>query len=179
MKSKNNIKVYISEAKIAERVSELGTEITNHYKNLVSAENPLVIVTILNGSFVFCADLIRKIKVPLVVEFMKASSYDEGTVSSGNVKIKLDLDKSIEKKHVLVVEDIVDTGLTILKLNKILHAKGPTSLKLASLLYKPARIEHPIIIDYLGFEIENKFVIGYGLDYDSKYREVPFIGELV
>jgi hypoxanthine phosphoribosyltransferase len=124
----------------------------------------------------FCSDLIKKIERPIVLEFMQVSSYGDGTTSTGNVKINMDISGSISGKNVLVVEDIVDTGLTITTLFKILGQRGPKSLKLASLLYKPSRNTHPAKIDYLGFEIEDKFVIGYGLDYAGRYRELPYIG---
>lgn len=164
------VEVMISEEEISKRISELGAKITNDY-----AGEELVVVGVLNGAFMFVADLIRKINVPVRLEFMAVSSYS-GTESTGEIKVNLDLKESIRGKNVLVVEDIVDTGLTIKTLRGILQQKGPKSLRLASLLYKPARNVHKVEIDYLAFEIEDRFVIGYGLDFDGKYRELPYIG---
>lgn len=165
------IDVYISEEKIKQRVKELGKQITADYQG-----EELVVVGVLNGAFVFCADLIREIKLPLYMEFLGASSYGDSTSSSGNVKITLDLKKDIQGKNILLVEDIIDTGLTISNLFDIFKSRKPKSIKLASLLFKPARLKHPVAIDYLGFEIEDKFVIGHGLDYAGRYRELPYIG---
>ncbi|EQC46748.1 hypoxanthine phosphoribosyltransferase [Bacteriovorax sp. BSW11_IV] len=164
------VEVMISEEEISKRISELGAKITNDY-----AGEELVVVGVLNGAFMFVADLIRKINVPVRLEFMAVASYS-GTESTGEIKVNLDLKESIRGKNVLVVEDIVDTGLTIKTLRGILQQKGPKSLRLASLLYKPARNIHKVEIDYLAFEIEDRFVIGYGLDFDGKYRELPYIG---
>ncbi len=163
--------VYISEEELAIRINELG--------KAISEEQPgeeLVVICVLKGAFMFCSDLIKKIERPIVLEFMQVSSYGDGTTSTGNVKINMDISGSISGKNVLVVEDIVDTGLTITTLFKILGQREPKSLKLASLPYKPSRNTHPAKIDYLGFEIEDKFVIGYGLDYAGRYRELPYIG---
>ncbi len=172
MSANPNIETYISQEKINERVAELGKQISKDY-----AGEELLIAGVLNGAFMFCADLVRQIEgVAVSVEFMAASSYEGGTESSGNVKIRLDLKTDIKDKHVLIVEDIVDTGLTIKSLKGLLAARDPKSVKLASLLYKPARNIHKVDIDYLAFEIDDKFVIGYGLDYDGKYRELPYIG---
>lgn len=164
------VDVMISREEIAKRISELGKQISKEYEN-----EELVVVGVLNGSFMFVADLIREIKSPVHLEFMAVSSYS-GTESTGEIKVNLDLKGSIRAKHVLIVEDIVDTGLTIKTLRGILQQKGPKSLRLASLLYKPSRNIHKVEIDYLAFEIEDKFVIGYGLDFDGKYRELPYIG---
>lgn len=163
--------VLISEEELAFRVEELGRAITEDY-----AGEELVIICVLKGAFMFCSDLMKKIQLPVKLEFLQLSSYGEGTVSSGNVKTEMDLSGSIKGKNVLVVEDIVDTGQTITTLNKLLAIRDPKSVKLASLLFKPSRNTHPVTIDYLGFEIEDKFVIGYGLDYAGRYREVPYIG---
>ena len=165
------IERYISEQDITRRVKELGAEITREYQG-----QDLVLVGVLNGSFLFLADLIREIKVPIQVEFMKASSYNGGTESSGQVDIQLDIKTDISGKNVLVVEDIVDTGLTISGIIKDFETRGPKSLKVCSLLLKPARLKNKVEVDYLAFEIEDKFVIGYGLDYAGKYRELPYIG---
>ena len=165
------IDVLISESQIQNRIQQLASEIENDYKG-----KELVVVCVLNGAFIFCSDLVRKVKNPIYVDFMKASSYGDATVSSGNLKVDLDLKVDIENKHVLLVEDIVDTGLTLTNILDRLGKRKPASIKLASLLFKEARNVHPVKIDYLGFPIDDLFVIGYGLDYAGKYRELPYIG---
>ena len=158
---------------IARRVRQLGEEITEAYDN-----GPLTVVVILKGSFVFAADLIRHIDLPLSVDFMGLSSYGAETQSSGVVRITQDLSQPIEGRHVLVVEDIIDTGLTMKYLLGNLATRRPKSTKVCALLHKPARAEHAIDIDYLGFTIPDAFVVGYGLDYAERYRNLPFIGVL-
>jgi hypoxanthine phosphoribosyltransferase len=165
--------IYIDEDKIAQRIQELGHQITKDFAN-----EEVVMICVLKGAYVFCADLMRNINLPVSLEFVACSSYGNSTESSGNVKIEMDVTGSIENKNVIIVEDIVDSGLTIKTLEKILHLRNPKSMKLASLLYKPARLKHDIKIDYLAFEIEDKFVVGYGLDYAGRYRELPYIGIL-
>lgn len=165
------VKEYISKEKIDQRIEELANQINNDYQG-----EELYVVCVLRGSFIFCADLVRKINVPVEIDFVAASSYGDSTESSGAVRIDLDVKRDVTGKNVLLVEDIVDTGLTITYLNEIFGARNTKSLKLASLLYKPARLKHNVKIDYLAFEIEDNFVIGYGLDYAQKYRELPFIG---
>jgi hypoxanthine phosphoribosyltransferase len=166
-----DIKDFLSSDKIKNRIKEIAAQINADY-----AGEELTVVGVLNGSFIFTADLVRQLNVPVNIEFMSASSYGEGTTSSGVVKINLDLKTNIEGKNVLLVEDIVDTGLTITNLIDVLKTRKPKSLKLCSLLYKPARIKHKVKIDYLAFEIPDNFVVGYGLDFAGKYRELPFIG---
>lgn len=166
----NRFEVFISEKEIAERVRQLGEQITRDF-----AGQELTIVPLLSGAFMFAADLVREIKLPVDIQFMAASSY-EGTSSTGEVKIKYDLKRPVHGKNILLVEDIVDTGMTLKTVMEIMRTRNPNQLKLASLLYKPARNLHPVDIDYLGFEIEDKFVIGYGLDFDGLYRELPYIG---
>jgi len=165
------IDVYLSKEKIQEAVIRLGAQITKDYHN-----QEVMVVGLLNGSFMFMADLVRELKLPITLDFISLSSYGSGTTSSGQVKLELDLRKSIEGKHVLLVEDIIDTGHTMKFLLPFLNERGPASLKLVSLLYKPSRQIYPTKIDYLGFEIEDHFVIGYGLDLDGKFRELPYIG---
>lgn len=165
--------VYISEEEIARRVLSLATSITKDYAN-----SELVVICVLKGAFIFCSDLIKKIQLPLQLEFLAVSSYGDSQVSSGRVRLEMDLTCSIEGKHVLLVEDIVDSGLTVNYLKTLLLARHPASLKLATLLYKPSNLKYDVQIDYLAFEIEDKFVIGYGLDYAGRYRELPFIGIL-
>ena len=165
------VDVYLSEEKIKNRIKEMGAQITEHY-----AGEELHIVCVLNGAFMFMADLVREIKLPVILDFISASSYGDKTTSSGELKIKMDLAKDVKGKHVLLVEDIVDTGLTMKVLRKNIEKREAKSVKLASFLFKPARLEHETKIDFLGFEIEDHFVIGYGLDYAGRYRELPYVG---
>ena len=156
---------------IATRVHELGAQITRDY-----AERNLVLVGVLKGSFVFLSDLMRAIDLPLRIDFLGVRSYGEGTESSGVVQITQDLSRPIEHEDVLIVEDIVDTGLTIAHLMDLLRTRAPASIKVCSLLHKPARAKVKIGIDYLGFTIEDRFVVGYGLDFAERYRNLPYIG---
>src|SRR5579859_8125698 len=161
----------VTTEQIAARVGELGAEITRDY-----AERSLVIVCVLKGSFVFAADLARHIALPLRIDFLGTRSYGEGTESSGVVQITQDLSRPIADEDVLLVEDIVDTGLTIAHLMDLLRTRQPRSVKVCALLHKPARARVVVKIDYLGFTIEDRFVVGYGLDFAEKYRNLPFIG---
>ncbi len=158
---------------IAARVHQLGAEITSEYK-----DRNLVLVVVLKGSFVFAADLARAIDLPLRVDFLGVRSYGEGTETSGVVQITQDLSRPIAGEDVLIVEDIVDTGLTMGYLRKNLATRNPRSVKLCALLHKPDRAIKPVKIDYLGFTIPNKFVVGFGLDYEQKCRNLPYIGEV-
>jgi hypoxanthine phosphoribosyltransferase len=166
-----SVQEYISESKIKARVQELAEQINKDFEG-----EELHIVGVLNGSFIFCADLVRHLKVPVTLDFISASSYGDDMESSGHLTINLDIKDDIADKNVLIVEDIVDTGLTISSLRENLLKRDPKKLCLVSLLYKPARLTHKVDIDYLAFEIEDKFVIGYGLDYAGRYRELPYIG---
>ncbi len=165
--------VLISEEDIALRIDALAKAITEEFNG-----EEIIVICVLKGAFMFCSDLIKKIELPIKLEFMQLSSYGDGTTSSGNVKIEMDVTENLNGKNVLIVEDIVDTGLTLTTLLEMLKVRSPKSLKLASLLFKPSRNKHPVTIDYLGFEIEDKFVIGYGLDYAGRYRELPYVGVL-
>jgi hypoxanthine phosphoribosyltransferase len=165
----------ISAAAIAGRVAELGAQITADYAPLVQSAD-VVVIGVLKGSVIFLADLVRHIALPIVVEFIGISSYGDATRSSGVVQITQDLSRPIAGKHVIVIEDIVDTGHTVHYLLENLATRRPASIKLCSLLHKPERAERTIGIDYLGFTIENKFVVGYGLDIAQQYRNLPFIG---
>jgi hypoxanthine phosphoribosyltransferase len=166
--------VLIDEAAISRRVAELGAQITKDYRG-----QPLVALAVLKGSFIFAADLLRAIETPLAVEFVGLRSYIGGrTSTSGVVEITHDVKYPLGGHHVLVVEDIVDTGLTLDYLIKNLATRAPLSIKIAALLHKPSRTVKPIPIDYLGFEIPDEFVIGYGLDYDGRYRNLPHIAVL-
>jgi hypoxanthine phosphoribosyltransferase len=165
------IQTMLSADVIAARVRELGAQITREL-----AGEPLVLVCVLKGSFVFTADLMRTIDLPLRVDFLGTRSYGEDTESSGVVQITQDLSRPIDQEHVLIVEDIVDTGLTIAHLMDLLRTRQPRSIRVCSLLHKPARARVSVKIDYLGFTIEDRFVVGYGLDFAERYRNLPFIG---
>lgn len=165
--------VLISEAALASRIAELGAKISADY-----GDRELVVVGVLNGCFLFMADLIREIQPTLRCDFLGLSSYGDATKSSGVVRITKDLQKPIEGKHVLVVEDIIDTGLTMAYLKKNLATRRPASVKVVSLLSKPARRQVDVEIDYLGFTIEDRFVVGYGLDYQGTMRNLKYIGTL-
>jgi len=168
----DNIEIFFSAEDIAKRVKELGAEIARDY-----AGKELVLVCVLKGSCLFMADLMRAIDLPISIDFMAVSSYKDGTVSTGDVEIIKDLSNPIRYKHVIIVEDIVDTGLTLTRLMEMLGSRGAASIKLASFLDKPEpRINKDLKIDYKGFEIPNKFVVGYGLDAAGRYRNLPFIG---
>lgn len=166
-------KIIITESELKERIAALGLQITKDYQ-----DKPLVIVSILKGSFIFTSDLIRQIQLPLTVDFMAVSSYGNATQSTGVVKIIKDLDKSIEGKHILIVEDIIDSGLTLTYLKEILSARGTASIKICTLLDKPAHRKEKVAIDYVGFEVPDEFIVGYGIDYAEQYRNLPYIGIL-
>jgi hypoxanthine phosphoribosyltransferase len=166
-----NLEVLYSEEQIQARLRELGRELTREYQG-----KDLVLVGVLKGSCLFMADLMRQIDLPMKIDFMAVSSYKDGTRSTGDVEILKDLSNPIRDKHVLVVEDIVDTGLTLSRLLEILGSRGAASIKLASFLDKPdPRIKNELVIDYSGFVVPNKFVVGYGLDAAGRYRNLPFI----
>ncbi len=166
-----NLEVLYSAEAISDRVAELGARITADY-----ADKDLVLVSVLKGSCVFLADLMRAIDLPLTIDFMAVSSYKDGIVSTGDVEILKDLSNPIREKDVVVVEDIIDTGLTLSRLLDILGSRGASSIKLASFLDKPEpRIKTELKIDYTGFVVPNKFVVGYGLDAAGRYRNLPFI----
>ncbi len=161
----------LSQEKIAARVRELGAQITKDY-----AGHNLVLVCVLKGSFVFAADLARTIDLPLRVDFLGTRSYGEDTESSGVVQITQDLSKPIDHEDVILVEDIVDTGLTVAYVIDLLRTRNPKSVKVCALLHKPARARVEVQVDYLGFTIEDRFVVGYGLDHAERYRNLPYIG---
>ncbi|HMQ05356.1 MAG TPA: hypoxanthine phosphoribosyltransferase [Pyrinomonadaceae bacterium] len=166
-----NLEVLFSEKQIGDRLDELGRKITSDYEG-----RELVLVGVLKGSCVFLADLMRRIDLELTIDFMAVSSYKDGTTSTGDVEILKDLSNPIRDKHVIVVEDIVDTGLTLSRLLEILGSRGAASIRLASFLDKPEpRIKKELKIDYTGFVVPNKFVVGYGLDAAGRYRNLPFI----
>jgi hypoxanthine phosphoribosyltransferase len=165
--------VLIDAARIAAKVAELGARIAADYR-----DKDLVVVSVLKGSFVFAADLVRTIDLPLEVDFLGVRSYGDSTETSGVVQITSDLTRSVEHRDVLLVEDIVDTGLTLRFLLDNLATRGPRSIKLAALLHKPARTRVPVAIDYLGFTIDDVFAVGYGLDCAQRYRNLPYVGIL-
>lgn len=165
--------VLFSEEQLAQRVAEIAAQIDKDY----AGKEPLL-VSVLRGSFVFMADLVRQITVPCTVDFMAVSSYGSGTSSSGQVKIVKDLSETIEGKDVIVVEDILDSGNTLSYLLKLLEARRPASIRLCTLLDKPERRTKPVEVQYSGFTIPDEFVVGYGLDYDERYRNLPYIGVL-
>ncbi len=168
-------KILIPEQDIQAIVAKLGRDITGHYRK-VGGE--LLVVGLLKGSFIFMADLVRAIEYPLTVEFLAVSSYSNSTVSSGDVKVKLDIGESVSGKNILLVEDIVDTGLTFKKVIWLLQQRKPRSLKICTLLSKPSRRKVEVPIDFCGREIPDEFVCGYGLDYAERYRNLRYIGVL-
>ena len=167
------LRVLLSEDEIREKVRELGGKITAGYKN-----SNLMLVTVLKGAVVFLADLMRQIDVPAEIDFMVVSSYGSGVKSSGVVKIVKDLDVPLAGKDILIVEDILDSGLTLSYIKELLESRGPRSIRIATLLDKPSRRKVDLQADYIGFSVPDEFVIGYGLDYDEKYRNLPYIGIL-
>jgi hypoxanthine phosphoribosyltransferase len=168
-------KKLVDEDEIKSIVKRLGAEITAHYGAL---EHELIVIGLLRGSFVFMADLIREIKIPLMVDFMTVSSYGDGTVSSGDVKIVMDVDSSIEGRDILLVEDIVDTGRTFAKVVRMMKNRKPNSVKTCTFLNKPAARISEVQVDFCGKDIPDEFVVGYGLDYGQLYRNVPYVGVL-
>lgn len=169
------LNVMISAEQIANKVGELGKQINEYYAN---SDKELVLIGLLRGSVVFMADLCRTIDKPHELDFMTASSYATGTTSSGDVKILKDLDGDIRGKDVLIVEDIIDSGRTLSKVVEILKTREPNSIELCTLVSKPSRREIEMNVRFLGFEVEDRFIVGYGLDYEQKYRHLPFIGEI-
>ena len=166
-------KVLIGQETLQKRVNELGKQITEDYR-----DKDLFMICILKGGVVFASDLMKAIDLPLAIDFMAVSSYGSSTKSSGVVRIQKDLDQEIEGKDVLIVEDIIDTGLTLHSLIENLLSRKPASLKICCCLDKPERRKADIHVDYVGFNIPDEFVIGYGLDYAEKYRNLPYIGVL-
>jgi hypoxanthine phosphoribosyltransferase len=167
-------KVLLSEAQIKQRIAALAAEIERDYP----ASEEIHLVAVLKGGFMFMADLVRAMSERVTMDFMAVSSYAKGTTSSGQVRVLKDLDSNLEGRHVIVVEDIVDTGLTLHYLQDLLKARAPKSMKTACLLSKPSRRKVEVQVDYIGFTIEDHFVVGYGLDYAEKYRNLPYIAIL-
>jgi hypoxanthine phosphoribosyltransferase len=166
--------VMLSAEEVQTRIAALAREISGDYP----ANEDLHLVAILKGAFLFLGDLIRAMNRHVTIDFMAVSSYAKGTTSSGEVRMLKDLDSRLEGRNVIIVEDIVDTGLTLSYLQEILRARNPKTLRTACLLSKPSRRKIDVKVEYVGFTIEDRFVVGYGLDYDEKYRNLPFIGVL-
>lgn len=168
----DKISVLLSEEEVDKKIEEIGAQISRDY-----AGKSVHLICVLKGSIFFTCELAKRITVPVTLDFMSVSSYGAGTVSSGNVTIKKDLDESIKGKHVIVIEDIIDSGRTLSYLLEVLRLREPASLKLCTLLDKPdRRVVENVKVDYTGFVIPDEFVVGYGLDYDQKYRNLPYIG---
>lgn len=165
------VRVMISEEEVDQRIEELGRQISKDY-----AGKEVHLICILKGSVFFMCELAKRITVPVSMDFMSVSSYGDGTSSSGIVKIAKDLDETLEGKDVIVIEDIIDSGRTLSYLLEVLSKRAPKSMKLCTLLDKPDRRVCQVTVDYLGFEIPDEFVVGYGLDYAQKYRNLPYIG---
>lgn len=167
----DKVKVLISEEEVNSRIAKLGKEIAKDYEG-----KELHLICILKGGAFIACELAKNIDMPLSIDFMSVSSYGEDTVSSGRVKIVKDLDDPVEGKDVLIVEDIIDSGNTLYHLLSLLNARNPNSIRICTLLDKPDRREKEVEVDYVGFQIPDKFVIGYGLDYGQKFRNLPYIG---
>lgn len=173
--TKHNIEVHISEEQLNKRIAEIGAQITERFKG-----ESVYLVCILKGSIFFTTELAKRIELPMNIDFMSVSSYGEATRSSGVVNIKKDLDASIEGENVIIVEDIIDSGNTLSKLISLLGTRNPKTLTVCTLLDKPERREVPDVkVDYTGFVVPDKFVVGYGLDFDQRYRNLPYIGFIV
>jgi hypoxanthine phosphoribosyltransferase len=166
--------ILLSTEQIQERVRGLAAEIERDHPNAAT----LHLVCVLKGAFVFLADLVRALRIPSTLDFMAVSSYAKGTTTTGEVRLLKDLDMALDGRHVVIVEDIVDTGLTLTYLQEILRARGPKTLRTACLLSKPSRRKVNVPVEYIGFTIEDRFVVGYGLDYAGQHRNLPYIGVL-
>lgn len=167
------LKILLTKEQINEKVGEMGKQISKDYKG-----RNLLLVTVLKGAVVFLADIMREIDIHAEIDFMVVSSYGSGVKSSGVVKIIKDLDTQLEGKDILIIEDILDSGLTLSYIKDLLASRNPASIKIAALLDKPSRRKVDLQADYVGFAVPDEFVIGYGLDYDEKYRNLPYIGVL-
>jgi len=172
--SQDSPPVLISEADIQKRVSELAQQISSDY----SDKGDIVLIGVLKGAFIFLADLSRRLSIPRTIEFIAVSSYEDGSVQSGAVRLVMDVRGNIEGRHVLIVEDIVDTGHTLSYLIGMLKSHGPASIRTCTLLHKAERAEVDVEIDYVGFGIGDEWVVGYGLDYAEQNRTLPYIGNI-
>ncbi|TLU81901.1 MAG: hypoxanthine phosphoribosyltransferase [Chlorobium sp.] len=171
----NSVSPLFSEETIKQRVREIGQQISEDYAG-VTSDSPLSLIVTLKGAFMFAADLVRSITVPCCIDFIHASSYGSGKTSSGNVSIRHNL--NVTGHHLLLVEDIVDTGLTLQQISAELMAMQPASLNICTLLDKPEARKYPVNVAYSGFTVPNAFIVGYGIDFNERYRELPFIGVL-
>ncbi len=174
MEYQHKVEVMLTKEEIAEKVTELGKIITEDYK-----DREVMLVGVMKGSFIFLADLVRAIDLPVTIDFISAKSYGSGTVSTGVVNVRMDTELNFKDKSVLLVEDILDTGRTLSVLKQAIESKGAHDVKIATFLDKPSRRVIDIKADYSCFTIEDRFVIGYGLDYDEMYRNLDFIGEVI
>ena len=175
---KHHVDILISEQDVRSRIAELGQEITNFYQHK-NIHTPLVVVGLLRGSFMFMADLVREIHLPVEIDFMTTSSYGNAMNSNHDVRISKDLDGDIKGTHVLIVEDIIDTGYTLQKVRDILNLREPSSLTICTLLDKPSRREVDVPVDWVGFTIPDEFVVGYGIDYAQRHRNLGYIGKVI
>ncbi|NBI13496.1 hypoxanthine phosphoribosyltransferase [[Haemophilus] felis] len=173
---KHHVDILISEVEVRARIQQLGHEITQYYQQ--QKVEKLIVVGLLRGSFMFMADLVREIKLPVEIEFMTASSYGSGMTTNHDVKISKDLDGDICGEHVLIVEDIIDTGYTLQKVKDILNLREPASLTICTLLDKPSRREVEVSVQWVGFAIPDEFVVGYGIDYAQQHRNLGYIGKV-
>ncbi len=165
--------ILLTQQQLADKTKELAQRISDDYR-----DKEFVMVTVLKGGFIFASDLVRQMNIDVDINFMAVSSYGSGTRSSGNVKIVKDLDSDIRGKHVLIVEDIVDSGHTLSFLMQLMKDRGAVDVKICTILNKPSRREVDIDVAYLGYDIPDEFVVGYGLDYDERYRNLPYLGTL-
>ena len=174
---KHHVDVLISEEDVKSRIVALGEEITAFYQG--KQINKLIVVGLLRGSFMFMADLVRELKLPIEIEFMTTSSYGSGMTTNHDVRISKDLEGDIRGEHVLIVEDIIDTGYTLEKVREILNLREPASLAICTLLDKPSRREVQVTVEWVGFEIPDEFVVGYGIDYAQRHRHLGYIGKVI
>lgn len=174
---KHHVDVLISEEDVKSRIVALGEEITAFYQ--AKQIDKLIVVGLLRGSFMFMADLVRELKLPIEIEFMTTSSYGSGMTTNHDVRISKDLEGDIRGEHVLIVEDIIDTGYTLEKVREILNLREPASLAICTLLDKPSRREVQVPVEWAGFEIPDEFVVGYGIDYAQRHRHLGYIGKVI
>lgn len=174
---KHHVGILISEQDVRARIQTLGREITQYYQQ--KAVEKVIVVGLLRGSFMFMADLVRELNLPVEIEFMTTSSYGSGMTTNHDVKISKNLDGDIKGEHVLIIEDIIDTGYTLQKVREILKLREPASLRICTLLDKPSRREVEVPVEWVGFSIPDEFVVGYGIDYAQRYRNLGYIGHVV
>ncbi|HDR0641873.1 TPA: hypoxanthine phosphoribosyltransferase [Pasteurella multocida] len=174
---KHHVGILISEQDVRVRIQTLGREITQYYQQ--KAVEKVIVVGLLRGSFMFMADLVRELNLAVEIEFMTTSSYGSGMTTNHDVKISKDLDGDIKGEHVLIIEDIIDTGYTLQKVREILKLREPASLRICTLLDKPSRREVEVPVEWVGFSIPDEFVVGYGIDYAQRYRNLGYIGHVV